>query len=426
MRRVATFLLAAGLVFVASTPADAEPPSSDPIDAAKYAASWLARQVTSDGFIESSFTPGTPDLSVSAQAVTALAAAAVGRAQVDALLGYLGGHVDDFVARDGADAPAALAYLVLAAVAGGVDPAAFGTPATNLVARLQATQQPGGVFGTADATFDGAFRQGLALLALDAVGIANAAGTAWLADQQCDDGLWTAFRADTSVACPPVDPSAFTGPDTNSTALAVAALHAHGVDGPAATGATALDSVRNAAGGWGYLARSDQATDANSTGVVLLALRAVDGAPDAAGVAALLHLQVGCTADPLDRGGIAFQPAPGGALAPDALATAQATPALAGAVLPLGSSTITDGLVQPCVVAASTTTTVAATPTTGAAVDAAADSTSDPSTQLPRTGSASGAITTVGVAMLASGLAALVASRRSRARPLPGTVIGTR
>jgi LPXTG-motif cell wall-anchored protein len=411
------FLLAAGLVFVASAPAVAEPPSSDPKLAATYAASWLAEQVTNEGFIESSFTPGAPDLSVSAQAVTALASAGVGRVQVDALLGYLGGHVDDLVVRDGTDAPAALAYLVLAAVAGGADPAAFGTPVTNLVARLQATQQPDGLFGTADATFDGAFRQGLALLALDAAGITNPAGTAWLGEQQCDDGLWTAFRADTSVACPPVDPSTFTGPDTNSSALAVAALHAHGVNGPAATGATALDTVRNAAGGWGYLARSDQATDANSTGVVLLALRAVDGTPDAAGTAALLGLQVGCAADPLDQGGIAFQPGPGGVLAPDALATAQATPALAGVVLPLGAATIADGLVEPCVAALpAPTTTVAATPTTRGVVDAAAASTSDPSSQLPRTGSASGAVTTVGFAMLASGAAAVVASRRSRTR----------
>ena len=44
MRRVATFLLAAGLVFVAAAPAVAEPPSSDPNLAAKYAASWLAAQ----------------------------------------------------------------------------------------------------------------------------------------------------------------------------------------------------------------------------------------------------------------------------------------------------------------------------------------------------------------------------------------------
>jgi LPXTG-motif cell wall-anchored protein len=419
------FLLAAGLVFVASAPAVAEPPSSDPNLAAKYAASWLAQRVTSEGFIESSFTPGTPDLSISAQAVTALASAGVGRAQVDALLEYLGGHVDEYVVSDGADTPAALAYLVLAAVAGGADPAAFGAPATNLVARLQATQQPGGLFGIADATFDGAFRQGLALLALDAVGIANAAGTAWLVDQQCDDGLWTAFRADTSVPCPPVDTSAFTGPDTNSTALAVAALHAHGAGGPAGSGATALEAVRNAAGAWGFLARSDQATDANSTGVVLLALRAVRGASDTAGVAALLQLQVGCTDDPLDQGGIAFQPGPGGALAPDALATAQATPALAGAVLPLGAATIADGVVEPCVVAASTTTTVAATPTTNPAVAVAAGSTSDAGTQLPRTGSASGAVTLLGVAMLVSGVAALMSSRRVRTRPT-GTAVDTR
>src|SRR5215510_6242561 len=51
MKRVAMLLLAAGLTFVAAAPAVAEPPSSDPNAAAKYAASWLAAQVTSEGFI---------------------------------------------------------------------------------------------------------------------------------------------------------------------------------------------------------------------------------------------------------------------------------------------------------------------------------------------------------------------------------------
>jgi LPXTG-motif cell wall-anchored protein len=402
-------------MFVAAAPAVAEPPSSDPTLAATYAASWLAAQVTSEGFIPSAFTPGAADLSVSAQAVTALAAAGVGREQVDALLGYLGQHVDEFVVRDGADAPAALAYLILAAVAGGADPTTFGTPASNLVSRLQNTQQASGLFGVADATFDGAFRQGLALLALDAVALANPSGTNWLSEQQCDDGLWTAFRTDTSVACPPVDPNTFTGPDTNSTALAVLALQAQGVNAPAAIGASALDAVRNASGGWGFLAQNDQATDANSTGVVLAALRAVDGASDTEGIDALLALQVGCDADPADEGGIAFQPGPGGTLAPDALATAQAIPAIASVVLPLAEASIGGGVVDPCPVATATSTTIAAPSTTATAVAAAPPAnSSDPSGQLPRTGAGSAVMVLAGAAMLLAGLAAVASTRRSR------------
>ena len=44
----------------------------------------------------------------------------------------------------------------------GRNPRTFG--GTNLVARLEATVQPSGLFGVQDATFDGAFRQGLSLL----------------------------------------------------------------------------------------------------------------------------------------------------------------------------------------------------------------------------------------------------------------------
>ncbi len=122
MRRVAPLLLAAGLVFAVAASAVAAPPSSDPNTAATDAAAWLARQVNDDGFIPSSFVPGAADLSSSVQAVTALAAAGVGRPQVDALLGYLGDHVDDFVVIGGSDHSGELAYLILAAVAGGDDP----------------------------------------------------------------------------------------------------------------------------------------------------------------------------------------------------------------------------------------------------------------------------------------------------------------
>src|SRR5207253_6785224 len=143
-----------------------------------------------------------------------------------ALLAYLGRHVDDMIASGGADNPAALATLILALKAGGAQPTAFGMPATNLVARLVATQQADGLFGTADPTFDGAFREGLALLALHAAAVVNAAGAKWLEDQQCDDGSWTAFRSDTAKPCPAIDAHAFTGPDTNSTALAALGLQA--------------------------------------------------------------------------------------------------------------------------------------------------------------------------------------------------------
>src|SRR3954468_2879087 len=247
------------------------------------------------------------------------------------------------------------------AVIGRQDPTSFGTTNTDLVARLQATQQPSGLFGASDPSFDGAFRQGLALMALTAVGITDAAAGDWLAGQQCADGLWTAFRADTTVPCPAVDPNTFTGPDTNSTALAVLGLQAQGRTGPAFDGAKALADIRNSGGGWGFLARQDQPTDANSTGLVVPALLAAFGTHDEQGTAALLALQAGCDADAADVGGIAFQDLSSGT---DVLATVQATPALAGAMLPLTTAVDVKHDPVACVPPPAPKTSVTDAPTT--------------------------------------------------------------
>jgi LPXTG-motif cell wall-anchored protein len=422
MKRVVTFLLAAGLVCAVASAAMAAPPSSDPTTDAEDAAAWIARQVNASGFIPQAANPANPNLSVSAQAVTALAAAGVGRAQVAALLAYLGNHIDDFVAQPGGDDPGALAYLILAAQAGGDDPTSFGPSHTNLVTRLVAGQQASGLFGAADATFDGAFRQGLALLALHAAGVASASGVSWLEDQQCADGAWTSLRADLAVPCPAVDPSTFAGPDTNSTALATLGLHAQGAAAPASEGVTALDAARNAGGGWGFLARDDQATDANSTGLVLEALRTVNGVADGPGLTALLALQVGCAGVAADRGGIAFQPGAGGSLVPDGFATVQATPALAEVALPITSATIAAGVPTPC--AASSTTTVSTTSTTvaptattvgsaGSTVPAETSTVAAAaSAQLPRTGTSSAPMTMIAVGLLAAGALSVVGARR--------------
>lgn len=418
MRRVVTFLLAAGLVFAVAAPASVAAPSSDPATGARDAAAWLASQVNTSGFIPQASDPAKPNLSVSAQAVTALAAAGVGQTQVAALIGYLGTHINDFVAGAGVDDPGSLAYLILAAKAAGDDPASFGPSHANLVTRLVATQRPDGLFGSSDPTFDGAFRQGLALLALHAAGVANSSGVTWLEGQQCADGSWTAFRADTTVPCPPVDPNAFTGPDTNSTALAVLGLHAQGVTTQASNGVTALDAVRNAGGGWGFLARNDQATDANSTGLVLQALRTVDGASDAQGIATLLTLQVDCTGAVADQGGIAFQPGEDGQLTPDALATAQATPALAQVALPITSASISTDVPMPCASSTSTSTSAAGETVVEAGSTSATSATTDEpasTTELPRTGTSPVSLGIMATGLLAVGVACLGGSRRRRA-----------
>lgn len=410
MKRVASFLVAAGLVCAVAARASAAPPSNDPKSAAADAASWLASTVNASGFIPQTGNPAQANFSTSAQAVTALAAAGVGKTKVDAMMAYLGQHVDDFVVHNSADDPGSLSYLILAAEATGADPTSFGTAHTNLVSRLLATQQPSGLFGASDPTFDGAFREGISLLALHAAGVANASGVSWLKAQQCADGSWTSYRADVNVACPAVDPVNFTGPDTNSTALAVLGLHAQGETTPVANGVTALDAVRNAGGGWGFLSSSDQATDANSTGLVVTALHTATGSPDAKGEAALLELQAGCSAPAPARGGIAFQPGAGGVLTPDALATAQATPALAEVSLPLQSPSIATGVPDVC---PSSVTGQGGTSTTTSTVAAAGKETS--SGELPRTGTSSAPLAIIALVCVGGGVALAVASRRRRA-----------
>jgi len=183
MRTLRTFVLVAGLLVVVAAPAAAAPPSTSVTSDAQFAASWLSSQVTAAGFIASA--PNTPDYSATLQAVLALESDGVGETQVNAMLGDLGNHVDDAVQGSGVDAAGALGYLILDAEGAGLDPTAFGTPATDLVARLAATRRTSGndtgLYGSADPSFDGAFRQGLALLALEAAGVTpDASAVTWI------------------------------------------------------------------------------------------------------------------------------------------------------------------------------------------------------------------------------------------------------
>ena len=138
-----------------------------------------------------------------------------------------------------------------------------------------------GLYGAADPTYDGVFRQSLALMGLAANEIAPPkAAIDWLLRQQCADGSFQAYRANLGQPCAKPDPAAYTGPDTNSTAVALMALMSlddSRVPVPAATVTrivTAADKAglwlsrqQNADGGWPYY--SGGASDSNSTGLSL-------------------------------------------------------------------------------------------------------------------------------------------------------------
>ncbi|MDX3540727.1 terpene cyclase/mutase family protein, partial [Streptomyces sp. MB09-01] len=220
---------------------------------------------------------------------------------------------------------------------------------------------PSGLYGKDDPTYDGVWRQSFALLAQDTVGVKPAAQAVdWLVGQQCANGSFPAFRADTTKDC---DATAYI--DSNATAAAVQALTALGGHGDGVKKAVAwLKSVQNEDGGWSSNpgGAMDGGTDANSTAIVISALTAAGEKPAEAKskagktpYEALLSFQLGCAAEPAaDRGAFAYQPV-GGKLLANGDATAAA--ALAGlgkgsAVVPSGTDTPATALTCPAAGAA--------------------------------------------------------------------------
>ncbi|MFE9834504.1 prenyltransferase/squalene oxidase repeat-containing protein [Streptomyces sp. NPDC005551] len=180
---------------------------------------------------------------------------------------------------------------------------------------------PSGLYGTTDPTYDGVWRQSLALLAQHTAGVKPARKAVdWLTGQQCASGAFAPYRADASAKC-----DAKTTVDTNSTAAAVQALAALGGHAAETDKALAwLKSAQNKDGGWGFAAGG--ASDANSTSVVIGALAAAGDRPadvtkgGRSPYDALLKLAVPCGDD--GGGAFAYQPDKKGALAANEDATA--------------------------------------------------------------------------------------------------------
>lgn len=221
----------------------------------------------------------------------------------------------------------AATLAVSAVLCVGAAPAALADVATPSPAPVV----PSGLYGKNDPTYDGVWRQSFALLAQHTVGVKPAQQAVdWLVGQQCADGGFASFRADTAAAC-----DAKTMLDTNATAVAVQALKAlGGHDAAVKKGVDWLKSVQNADGGWAYVPGSP--SEASSTSVVISALAVAGEKPaevkSKTGKSAyegLLAFQLGCSAEPAaDRGAFAYQPTADGKLPANADATAAA--ALAG------------------------------------------------------------------------------------------------
>ncbi|GHF59050.1 hypothetical protein GCM10018790_41280 [Kitasatospora xanthocidica] len=241
---------------------------------------------------------------------------------------------------------AALSAALLAGVAAG--PALADSPAPTPVT------VPEGLYGKGDPTYDGVWRQSLALIALSGAKVTPAdSAVAWLAGQQCEDGGWPSYRA-AGAACDPKSE------DSNATALAVQALVALGGHQPAVDkGVAWFKANQNPDGSWPY--NPGNPGDGNSTGLAVSALFAArtDPAsvakPGTAGSGAgknafdgLARFQLGCTAPADQRGAFAYQPdAATGALTPNALAGGQASLAAAGGHLPVAGSVRADSEPKP-------------------------------------------------------------------------------
>jgi len=184
--------------------------------------------------------------------------------------------------------------------------------ASSISAPASAASVPG-LYGTTDPTYDGVTRQSLVIVAFANAGIAvpNSA-KAWLLKQQCSDGSFQSFRADTSKPCQKPDLKTGLGKDTNSTGFAAVALNALGYRSRANAALTWLSSAQNADGGipWFKGAHSDS----NSTGVAAWAFNSAGINPAAVKknqkslLTFIRSTMLDCSYGQSSRGAISYQP----------------------------------------------------------------------------------------------------------------------
>ncbi|MFJ2212610.1 prenyltransferase/squalene oxidase repeat-containing protein [Streptomyces sp. NPDC101062] len=233
-------------------------------------------------------------------------------------------------------------------------PSASPSASPSVSAPAPVVKLPRGLYGEKDPTYDGVWRQSLALLGQAASGVRPANDAVrWLKKQRCANGGFAAFRADPAAPC-----DASTPIDSNSTAVAVQALSSLGDQRPFMTTSVAwLRSTQNKDGGWGYTPGAP--SDANSTSLVIGALtsagvrptsmRVPQGDPDGKhAYDALVGLSIPCDAGSgADAGAFAYQPDQDGKLTANDDATAAAV--LAGLGKRLVTAPVTAGAAPTCV-----------------------------------------------------------------------------
>ena len=271
-------------------PPSAGHPSSDPDVLAS--AGWLGRQLAaSNGVLGSTFDLGDgpvffPDWGLTEDALFGLAAAGVGKDQIEATANKIWNSGEDYVGRAGDTTSwKYVAKTALALQVAGLDPTKFpdGGTTRNLLTELRSAMNADGSFGTGDFPLTHA----LALFALARTeGGVPPASVTWLEDQQCEEG--TNKGAYGFSGC--------NGVDIEGTALAVQALQAAGVstgDAPIADAASWIVGQQDARGG---MPSSVGVLNANSSGLGAQALLGIGQQAPAAKAAGFIgSLSVSCT-----------------------------------------------------------------------------------------------------------------------------------
>ncbi len=282
---------------------------------------YLQSQQNADGGFGSGFSPGST-LGATTPVVLAIIAAGGDLATFDqdgnTPLTYLEANAPS------ATSAGDLSKLIMAAIAAGENPRAFG--GVDSVASLEALFDASGRIGGEADTFVSHL---LAVLALSsAERPIPAAAVDYISSAQQENGSWA------------WDGSAETAGDTNTTAFAVQALVAAGAEPGSEAIANALiyyQGIQNEDGGWPYQNPSEYgtATDANSTAVIIQAIIAAGQDPAGADWTVGESTPVtGLEALQNASGAFAWQ-----AAMPDdnLLATVQALPALAGKAFPFAT-----------------------------------------------------------------------------------------
>jgi len=340
-------LIVAGLGVAPTASATQTPTTSIP---ARNAALWLADQVGPDGTATSPFSAGAVDVSSTVDIALSLAATGVDQEAFDRVMGWILANASEVIAPGGGPTgPGTTGVLLMLAATTGTDPTNFG--GVNLLTALSSTlglSEPG-LYGSLDPTYDGVFRQSLALIGLASVGqTPPSAAINWLVDQRCTpgegdalaDGGWTAYR-DVADPCTAPDPNSFTGADNDSTSLAMMALAAlSGYPTEVAGGLDFLARWQEPTGGFAWFGGSDAVPNSTSLAVAAIVSAGEDptGGPwvrDGVNpVQWLAGQQIPC-GEP-DAGALTSIYSEGG---PDQFATRQSVYGLAQVSFPLGPVT---------------------------------------------------------------------------------------